>query len=462
MGRMSENRKYMVLAVLIAGVFLLPGACWAEEAQPQAPLGETAAEQIQDTEEPVVEASEEIVPEEAEEEIPVEEEIPSVLAGVKLTRVQRTGKDLFLQWEEVPFAEEYQVQYARSALWRGARTINVKAGAGGIHLQVQEPATWCVRVRAVCRTEKGPVYSGHWTTSWMQRSAKGRVSFLKKGGKLLDIRKEAGKKLLNHDIGEGSCSDGKYLYMCFEYRCRDKQGNKTVEIRIAKIRLADKKLLKVSKSLRIGHANSIVYNKRIRKLIATGDKKKDPNLRIIDPGSLKVLRTVHVNTARFRDTPEGFNALGYDSKNDLYYIRARDFNGYMYVLNNRFVATKRFVLNHNPATYIQGIEMEGDYILLSQSRYQTSTKNTVTLFDREGHRLQDIQLGLTGELESVFHVGNKLYGTVHVKSELSKKDRKKIKKIQKANKKRKKTKRKSVQPIYSKYRKTYVFQVTLP
>ena len=39
---MSENRKYMVLAVLIAGVFLLPGACWAEEAQPQAPLGETA------------------------------------------------------------------------------------------------------------------------------------------------------------------------------------------------------------------------------------------------------------------------------------------------------------------------------------------------------------------------------------------------------------------------------------
>jgi hypothetical protein len=134
----------------------------------------------------------------------------------------------------------------------------------------------------------------------------------------------------------------------------------------------------------------------------------------------------------------------------------------MYVLNNRFVATERYVLEHNPDTYIQGIELEGDYLLLSQSRYQTSTKNTVAVCDRQGHRLQEIRLKLNGELESVFHVGNRLYGTVHVKSEVSKKGRKRIKKIQKANKKKTKTKRKSVQPIYSKYRKTFIFELTLP
>ena len=80
--------------------------------------------------------------------------------------------------------------------------------------------------------------------------------------------------------------------MAFERRNGDENGNRKARIKIAKVRISDWKLVKVSsKGQKLGHANDLTYNPYKNCLVVTGAKKKDPYVRIVSANTLKKTAT---------------------------------------------------------------------------------------------------------------------------------------------------------------------------
>ena len=349
-----------------------------------------------------------------------EDGLPS-LAKVKF--VITGDNQIIVKWklenksQDAEIFQGYEVSYARNVLFLRSKMMTVEGGgSNNVTLDgLDTTKRYYLRVRGY-REYNGDRYCSDWVqTKTGKNSADASVKYMKTNGSKVDIRRQAGKKLKDYSIAQGSCSDGTYLYMAFEKRNGDDNGKTRARIKIAKVRISDWKLKKVSASgQKLGHANDITYNSNKDILVVTGAKTNDPYVRIVSPKTLKKTDTKMVRLLDPYKSVKAFNAIDYDPESRTYYIRSRFYGGKCFTLNEKFRQMNMAVMSTVfPSRHVQSCTSMGNIFIIPQSWYQSTGKNTITIFDKAGTQLQHIKLKLSGELESLFFIGEELYATVH-------------------------------------------------
>ncbi|OLR54825.1 hypothetical protein BHK98_01240 [Hornefia porci] len=246
-----------------------------------------------------------------------------------------------------------------------------------------------------------------------------RVTYLKKNGRALNVRELAERKLWGYYTTQGACSDGNYVYMAFVLR-RDNYRY----AKIMKIRLRDLTCDRVSGRLAIGHANDMTYDPERRELITTAcnkgtgsklyvDRISASNLKHLERRKIRIPASVRgAGGARLRSV-RGFSAVQYDGQSRQFYLKIWGQRAF-FVLDRDFRIKSYFIApGVRQDVTAQGISVHKGRFLRAYSKAQSSDRNLVISSEGTGGKPKTTRLEVTGELESLFSVGEDLYGTIH-------------------------------------------------
>ena len=335
------------------------------------------------------------------------------ISGFKVS--VRNNSHLQLSWNPQKVCDGYQVQTCRNVMYYRASKTYVSGGSKGSVVLTCPDTTkrYFARIRGV-RKYKGKTYYTKWVpVNTGSRPSVAGIQTLKRKGQLLDVRKHAGIRLTGYNILQGSCSDGKHVYMAFEKRNGDHTGKKKAMIKIVKIRLSDYKIVGISpRGQMLGHANDITYNPYKGQIVVTGAKVDDPYVRIVSPKTLEKTSTHRIALGGDFSDIEAFNAIDFDPASRTYILRSRNYSGWSFILDQNFRVKNAIRCSpYYSGRHVQGSAYKASYYLVPQSWYQSTNKNTITIYDKKGNRLQNITVRMSGEIESVFFAGGSFYGT---------------------------------------------------
>lgn len=211
-------------------------------------------------------------------------------------------------------------------------------------------------------------------------------------------------KLLKHfTVAQGSCTDGKYIYIAFE---RKASKTHSQAIKIAKLTIDPIEVKTVSKPLKIGHANDMCIRDGILYITHSGKKKV---IHRVDADTLKKKKKIKIKAKA-----DGFNGICcYGSG---YILRGMG-GQTMYVTNKNFNVTRTFK-RQKAFSVSQGITMQGKNLVCTYSQLQSKDKNIVAWFDLHGKFLKKKKLEVMGELESVFVLDGKLHFVIYRKKKV--------------------------------------------
>ena len=230
-----------------------------------------------------------------------------------------------------------------------------------------------------------------------------------KNGKPINIRRLAGAGLEHFPWPQGAASDGKYIYMVFERKAIRGFAHRC---RIVKLDARTFTIRQVSGNLRLGHGNDITYRDGVlyithsagRKLIHRVDARTLEQMSGIDVVIPEALRRKRIGC---------FNGICCFGKG--YMLRVMYGSG-MLVTNENFVGTRYFRTGRLYKTS-QGMDQKNRTTYRAFSTLQSSDRNFLITFDDDGKVIKKKTLEITGELESVFFVGDQLYGSVYRKTQ---------------------------------------------
>ena len=238
---------------------------------------------------------------------------------------------------------------------------------------------------------------------------------IKKKKVVMNLRLEAGEGLYGYDTLQGSCyGNGYYYYILFN---RNKNKSKVV-----KMRMSDKTVVKVSKSLSLYHANDMTYNTDKKCLVVAHGRGDKRGLSVISPTSLKIKNRYTVDLPeeldeiaetkkqrkRLNKYYNGFNNIAYNSKHKLYVVQLYTIRDFLF-LNEKFKPVRYVRLYERDSQLYQGMDSFGDNIVVCNSFSSGKPYNVLSVYDWDGNYLQKIKLNRGMELESLIHIGNKLY-----------------------------------------------------
>ncbi len=221
-------------------------------------------------------------------------------------------------------------------------------------------------------------------------------------GAAFNLTRAAGQKLYRYDTLQGACANDGYGYFTQYNRKNDKT-------KIVKVRLADMRVVKVSKPLNIKHANGITYNTRKDIIVVANSTPRPKRLSVIDPRTLKLKyhKTIKTKWRNFR----GVGAIAYNEKHNCYICYTRKYHD-LVLLNEKLKPYKRIRKNAGKNMIYQGLDSLGDRIYLCQSFKGRRNYNLITVYNMKGRVVSKVKLR-TGkpkkELETIFHDGTRFY-----------------------------------------------------
>ncbi len=340
------------------------------------------------------------------------------LSAPKITKWTRKSKTkMYLKWKKTAGAQGYQIQYSRSSAYRGTKTITVtNPGTTAKTITgLAKNKKYYPRVRAYATVDGKKYYSPWYLTKKAKSQKRASLSLQKRKKKTFELRGQAKQALYQYDTVQGGCSDGKYAYYTLYNR-------KVEKCKIAKVRLSDMKVIKVSGVLKIAHGNDLTYNSKLKRLVVVHSTQNPNRLSLIHPSTLKVEKSKDVKLpsalpgASSSDIKgmKGISAIAYNStKNQYAVLLSKTAN--ILILDG----------NMEPVTYIkpskkisykmQGIEATKDYILVGQSpKAGTGQRyNIISIYDWEGNYISRVLLKKGYELENIFYKGNQLYASFY-------------------------------------------------
>lgn len=326
-----------------------------------------------------------------------------------LKRLSKTSYQV--TWKKNDKATGYQVQYSLSSLFTSKKTVTVRNTAT-VQQKLKGLAkskTYYVRVRAYLKKD-GKTYYSAWSHSPNVRSTKTlALSISKKKSKVFELRAQAKQAMYGYDTVQGSCTDGKYAYFCLYNR-------KVEKCKIAKVRLSDLKVMKVSKALGIAHGNDIAYDAKRKRLAVVHTTVNVKRISLINPSSLKVAKTVDVSvpkglagaTDSQRKAVSGLCGIAYSKGRDRYVVNIS--GSYNFLLLDGNLRPVRYCAAGGKNGFVyQGIDATDDYIIVGQSRSDGGSPNYLLIYTWDGSYVTTVRLKQCDELESVFHVGSRWY-----------------------------------------------------
>lgn len=224
--------------------------------------------------------------------------------------------------------------------------------------------------------------------------------YIRRDGKRLDVRKLCGKKLDRFYVAQGSCTDGKYIYIAFERKARKRRPQ---AIKIVELNIHTFAVKKVSKALKIGHANDMCYRDGI--LYVTHSAGSSVVHRV-DAVTLKKKKGVEVGSGHYN---------GIATYGSGYILRVMGGNKMM-IVNKRWHKVKTI---HKEKEYktSQGMTQKGGLMYIAYSHAQ-SDKNRIRAFNMKGNMVESRKIAGTGELESCFIHDNCLWYIVYRKKKV--------------------------------------------
>lgn len=348
------------------------------------------------------------------------ESVPSAASGYccyldspKIKSMKRTSDKSFrLTWSKSTSANVsgYQIQYSQSKLFGSRKTRKVGSASTSVSLsRLAAKKPYYARVRAYLKTS-GKTYYSDW--SYSSNTLKTQTAVpkpLKKGDKLLELRSFAKQRMYGYDTLQGSCSDGKYGYFCLH--------NRTVEkCKIVKVRLSDRKVVKVSKVLSLDHGNDIAYDSKRKRLVVAHVTEHGRRLSVVSPFSLKVISVCSVYvpstlpgaTSAQRKEVGGFAGIAYNKKRDQFVVLLGSSHDFL-LLDGNFEPVRFIPASSTANAVYQGIDATDDHILVCASPKTRGQCNTVLSYSWGGTYLGRTNLKGISELEGIFHVGKKFY-----------------------------------------------------
>lgn len=255
-----------------------------------------------------------------------------------------------------------------------------------------------------------------WDGSFLSSSTATRTT-LKRSGKTLELRSAAKQSVGGYDTLQGSCTDGTYGYYVLYNR-------KVEKCKIIKIRLSDNKVIKTSGILKIAHGNGLTYNSDKKCLVAVHNTVNPKRLSVISPSTLKVQKTIDVKipstltgaTKSNLSAIKKFGSISYNKNRGIYVILLSNSHDLLF-LDKNFVPQEYRKITYKPNGIYQCIDTSNKYILLGLSPGSGLSNNVICVYEWDGTYRFMINVRDGYELESIFHVGQKLYaGFYHASS----------------------------------------------
>lgn len=231
--------------------------------------------------------------------------------------------------------------------------------------------------------------------------------FKDENGKPVNIRKLA-RGLLHFPVTQGSCSDGENIYMLFE---RKHKRNCTHRCKIVKLDAKTLAVKKVSDELRTGHGNDMTYRNGV---LYITHSRGDMVVHRVDAETLEQLPGVHVTIPKplKRKRIRAFNGIACYEKGFI----LRVMGGAGMLITDKNLAGIRYFRTKKNYRVSQGMDQKRDKTYRAYSWWQSEDKNYLAVFNSDGELIERTRLDVSGEMESVFFVKDKLYGTVYKKT----------------------------------------------
>ena len=253
-------------------------------------------------------------------------------------------------------------------------------------------------------------------------------------GQPVDVRQLPGARehLAYFTVTQGACSDGKNIYMVFE---RKEKDGRTQCCRIVKLDAKTFSVVRVSGELSIGHGNGMTYHDgtlyvtNSSGIYTKTGKSKDLRkaysicrvIHTVDAETLRQGSDIKVRGMRGRNenSIRAFNGIAYEKDTGGFLLRCM-WRTDMIRTDSNFVRTGSFRIPRLSPTSRFGIDSQSmDWndgkIYRAYSMLQSTEKNYIAEYDRNGRLITRLRLdmGTPCELESVFFIGNTMYGTVY-------------------------------------------------
>lgn len=343
---------------------------------------------------------------------------------VTLTEVSKSGKVLSIKWEAVSGVSGYQVQYADNRLFLDKISKDKDAETTAMTVKdLSADAAYYVRIRSYVTSGKNTTYSV-WTMSDNVYKGKEitRTPVYKELLSKLELRRAAKQKVPGYDTVQGSCYGNGYAYFVLENRNVKSSGKRC---KIIKVNLKTKKVVKVSKGLKLNHGNDMTFDTKRNRLVVAHSTPLPKKVSIVNPNTLKVTGTATVQLPdsiegiskktlkSYKKSYNGFGAIAYNSKHDQFVVclRGTSFHHLM-VLDKNFNPVRFIWLPKEDMIkqMLQTVDSVGDFIMVGQSYGYGYTGNNIVIYDwYQGDYLSKLTLGTTYEMEGVFHADGKLY-----------------------------------------------------
>ena len=275
------------------------------------------------------------------------------------------------------------------------------------------------------------------------RKVKGERIFFDNGRE--NLRVYIGEKHEGYSVMQGGCTDGKYAYYLM-VSSANQHG------RIAKVRMKNNKLVKVSEVLNVWHGNGMAYDSKRKQLVVTSRDEpargvyRKQEITCIDAKTLQIIRTRQRNVRYnyFKRDKKNFTELhrecglasiAYCPKYDVYIADQRVYHNLIVINPDNFkvmglVRTK--ILKKYPGIF-QGMDADDQYayMLLSPDEEGRQNRNVIlaldwnssVLRDKHGRRRKYVKekwrclnngkpvavykLNLKNEAENIFHTTSK-------------------------------------------------------
>lgn len=371
-----------------------------------------------------------------------------------LISIDRKPKTMTIKWASVAGADGYTVQISRNSAFSGrtTKTIKGKSNTSVTFKGLSKSISYCVRIRAYGNVFSGTSYS-MWNTSYFtnatKRASMSRLMYkykvkkedkdkksasktavkgvstknLKKAKKAkkkikyitktkpFELRVRAGQKMGRYDTMQGGCSDGKFMYFVLLSKVKKR-------CKIAKVRISTKKVVKISKPLKLNHGNGLAYNSDTKRLVVAHAEGSRYALTEINKSSLKLVRTHYVYapstlpgaTQAQLQNYKGFGSIAYSPKEDVYVgLLYKSHN--LVFLDSDFRMIKYVALSKKKGQVYQCVEVAGDNILIGESFGSTKAKsyNILSTYNWDGSYVTTTRLQKSYELENVFVAGTAVY-----------------------------------------------------
>ncbi|MGN0708726.1 MAG: hypothetical protein ACI4LM_00630 [Anaerovoracaceae bacterium] len=318
-------------------------------------------------------------------------------------------RDITASWQPVPGADKYIVEYSDSRYFKGERHTTAVTGTS-FQITGQPYDTPCyIRVRAA---------DGSVRSQWSYNdSASGDVtsvvSYVWDSRKkyFLDLRKAAGQKMGGYDTTQAGCIRGSRLYTVLW----KKSGSKKYG-RIAMWDLNKRKLIRVSKPLRLCHGNGMTYDSKTKTLVVCCyDRGRSKVLMKVDASTLRQKGSVEVElpyglygaSDRTVDKYCGISGIAYDSSRNQYVVKLKKQNAAV-VLDSSF-RPLRYMKISVPKGYVpQDVFCTSDGFSLTMTG-----PNIIVNYDWYGNYRSTVRLNRGCELESADFFNGRLYGIAY-------------------------------------------------